>query len=203
MTITQLRAGDPQAEHAAEKSGGYCFADADGGDGRAWELLVRRYQPYLLRLAASYRIGEEAHDAVQTTFLRLLEHGTEVRKPEAVKYWLATVLRHECLAVIARRRREQPVEIDGLEALLPAAGEAAVDSAMLSEEDARCVQEALTQLPARQRDLLLLLSDPDTSSYKSIGERTGMPIGSIGPTRQRALARLQEALSTVKYGVCA
>ena len=178
-----------------------CLTRMAGGDGRAWELLVRRYQPYLLRLAASYRIGEDAHDAVQNTFLRLLEHGTEIRKPEAVKYWLATVLRHECLAVISRRRREQPIEADGMDALLPPAGEAAVDSAMLAEEDARCVREALTRLPDRQRELLVLLSDPDTSSYKTVGERLDMPIGSIGPTRQRALTRLQEALSTVKYDV--
>jgi len=206
MTITQLRTSGAQQESAsgysAEENGGYCFAAADGGDGRAWELLVRRYQPYLLRLAASYRIGEDAHDAVQNTFMRLLEHGTEIRKPEAVKYWLASVLRNECLSLIARRRREQPLDVDNLDALLPPAGDPAPDSALLSEEGAQYVQEALTRLPARQRELLVLLSDPDTS-YKAIGERMDMPIGSIGPTRQRALARLHEALSTVEYDVCA
>ena len=94
-----------------------CLTRMAGGDGRAWELLVRRYQPYLLRLAASYRIGEDAHAAVRNTFLRLLEHGTEIRGPEAVKYWLATALRHECLSVIARRRREQPTDPGGAGAL--------------------------------------------------------------------------------------
>jgi RNA polymerase sigma factor (sigma-70 family) len=138
---------------------------------------------------------------VQNTFVRLLEHGTEIRRPESVKYWLATVLRHECLAVVARRRREQPTEVAALDALLPPAAKAAVDSAMLSEEDARCVQEALTRLPDRQRELLVLLSEPDTSSYKTVGERMDMPVGSIGPTRQRALSRLQEALATVKFEV--
>jgi RNA polymerase sigma factor (sigma-70 family) len=201
MNTRQIGPVPDSTESVPAQESGYCFAEAGGGDGRAWELLVRRYQPYLLRLAASYRIGEDAHDAVQNTFLRLLEHGSEIRKPEAVKYWLATVLRHECLAVISRRRREQPIEADGMDALLPPAGEAAVDSAMLAEEDARCVREALTRLPDRQRELLVLLSDPDTSSYKTVGERLDMPIGSIGPTRQRALTRLQEALSTVKYDV--
>jgi len=199
MTITQLRPSGAQpgleGTQPAEEDGGYCFAEADGGDGRAWELLVRRYQPYLLRLAASYRIGEDVHDAVQNTFLRLLEHGSQIRKPEAVKYWLATVLRHECLSVIARRRREQLTDVDNLDALLPPTTEAAPDTALLSEEDARYVQAALTRLPARQRELLVLLSDPDTT-YKTIGETMQMPIGSIGPTRRRALARLHEALST-------
>jgi len=198
----QLSTIEAESEHSVlqppDEDGGYCFADADGGGTRAWELLVQRYEPYLLRLAASYRIGEDVHDAVQNTFLRLLEHGSEIRKPEAVKYWLATVLRHECLSVITRRRRERPVDVENLSTLLPPTGEAALDSALLSEEDARFVQEALTRLPARQRELLVMLSDPDTS-YKTIGERMQMPIGSIGPTRQRALARLHEALSTVTY----
>jgi DNA-directed RNA polymerase specialized sigma24 family protein len=62
------------------------------------------------------------------------------------------------------------------------------------------VREALTRLPDRQRELLVLLSNPDTSSYKAVGERLDMPIGSIGPTRQRALNRLEQALSTVRRG---
>ena len=96
-----------------------CLTRMAGGDGRAWELLVRRYQPYLLRLAASYRIGEDAHVAVRNTFLRLLEHGTEIRKPEAVKYWLAAAMRHECLLAAARRRRERPTDPGGAGALPP------------------------------------------------------------------------------------
>jgi RNA polymerase sigma factor (sigma-70 family) len=171
-------------------------------DGRAWELLVRRYQPYLLRLAASYRIGEDAHDAVQTTFLRLLEHGTEIRRPEAVRPWLATVLRHECLAVIRRRGREQPTDVEILEGFLPPTEAAAMDDALVSEEVADFVREALTSLPARQREVLVLLSDPHTSSYRTIGERLDMPVGSIGPTRARALTRLHEALSATSYEAC-
>lgn len=193
--------------HAPDEDGGYCFAPA--GDGAengatgAWELLVRRYQPYLLRLAAAYRIHEDAHDAVQTTFLRLLEHGTEIRRPEAVKYWLATVLRRECLAIVTRRGREQPTDVEAIDALCPPTGEEIVDGALLSAEDRRVVREALTRLPARQQELLTLLSDPDTAGYRTVGARLGMPVGSIGPTRQRALTRLHEALTDLRYDDCA
>jgi RNA polymerase sigma factor (sigma-70 family) len=174
---------------------------ASSTDGRAWELVVRRYQPYLLRLAASYRIGEDAHDAVQTTFLTLLEHGAEIRRPEALRAWLAAVLRNECLAVIRRRGREQPVDVDSLDVVIPPTDAGALD-ALVCEEDAALVREALTRLPARQRDVLVLLSDPDTSSYRTVCERLGMPIGSIGPTRARALTRLHEALSAASYDAC-
>jgi len=181
----------------ARTAGDSCLRDGDG-DERAWELLVRRYQPYLLRLAASYRIHDDAHDAVQTTFLRLLEHGGEIRKPEAVKSWLATVLRRECLAAVRRRRREQPSEVE-LDGLLPASHDPDPDDALLRQEEAGFVQEAMGRLPVRHRELLDLLSDPDTSSYRTVSELLDMPIGSIGPTRQRALSRLHDALSTTRY----
>lgn len=203
----QLSTIEAESEHSVlyppDENGGYCFADADGGGTRAWELLVQRYQPYLLRLAASYRIHEDAHDAVQTTFLRLLEHGAQIRRPEAVKYWLATVLRRECLSVVERRRREQPTDVEAIDAMVGPTEEDVLDSALISDEDSKFVQEALTRLPTRQRELLTLLSDPETASYRTVVERLGMPIGSIGPTRQRALTRLQEALAAMRYEACA
>lgn len=198
LTTSEAQSERPAALYPPDESGGYCFAEADGGGTRAWELLVRRYQPYLLRLAASYRIDEDAHDAVQTTFLRLLEHGTEIRRPEAVRYWLATVLRRECLSLVERRQREQPTDVEAMDVLCPPTGKDALDGALLAEEDSAVVQEALSRLPARQRELLTMLSDPDVS-YRAIGERLHMPIGSIGPTRQRALTRLHEALSSMRY----
>jgi DNA-directed RNA polymerase specialized sigma24 family protein len=41
----------------------------------------------------------------------------------------------------------------------------------------------------------LLMASP-VISYQDIGARLGMPVGSIGPTRARILARLREALAT-------
>jgi RNA polymerase sigma factor (sigma-70 family) len=203
MTITQLRPSpnQPVADAELADETGSCFADADadteGGDEPAWELLVRRYEPYLLRLAASYRLGEETYDAVQNTFLRLLQHGGEIRQPESVKYWLAAVLRRECLKVIARRRREQPC--DTVDDHLPPAAHGEVDAGLLREEDVAYVRSALAALPDRQRQVLLMLSGDDNEGYRRLGERLSIPVGSIGPTRQRALARLRHELTQCGY----
>lgn len=175
-----------------------CFQRAACEDEREWEVLVRTYEPYLKRLAASYRIGDDAHDAVQQTFCRLVQHGERIRKPESVKYWLATVLRNECLSVLARRRRERPVDIDHMEGLLPPV-EADPDRALLREEGAWFVQQAVARLPLRQRQVMELLADPESEGYRWLAERLDMPVGSIGPTRKRALARLQDILSEMDY----
>jgi DNA-directed RNA polymerase specialized sigma24 family protein len=52
----------------------------------------------------------------------------------------------------------------------------------------------LAELPSRQRDLLLLLLSDPPLSYDKISARLGMPKGSIGPTRARALSRLRESM---------
>ncbi|MGH9055095.1 MAG: hypothetical protein ACRDYY_04410 [Acidimicrobiales bacterium] len=47
------------------------------------------------------------------------------------------------------------------------------------------------ELPQRSQILLRLLSTNSPLSYKEIGEALSMPVGSIGPTRLRALGQLK------------
>jgi DNA-directed RNA polymerase specialized sigma24 family protein len=58
------------------------------------------------------------------------------------------------------------------------------------------VREAMGHLPSRwQRLLELLMADPP-ASYAEISDELGLPVGSIGPTRGRCLARLRALLGT-------
>ena len=60
----------------------------------------------------------------------------------------------------------------------------------LSREDCP-VRPAFRGLPSRAQVLLNLLLGDGAASYREISEELGMPIGSIGPTRQRCLDRLR------------
>lgn len=53
----------------------------------------------------------------------------------------------------------------------------------------------LVELPARQRELLLLLVADAPLPYAQITERTGIAAGSIGPTRRQALDRLRQTFA--------
>ena len=71
----------------------------------------------------------------------------------------------------------------------------AVDEALLAAERAEAVREAMTQLPPQwQRLIQLLMADPPVS-YAEIADQLGLPIGSIGPTRGRCLAKLRVLLN--------
>ena len=69
-----------------------------------------------------------------------------------------------------------------------------IDERLLCAERAQTVREALSQLPWRWRRMLELLMTDPPASYAEISDQLGLPIGSIGPTRSRSLARLRELL---------
>ena len=125
---------------------------------------------------------------------RLIEHIDRLDRPDRVGSWLAATARNECLRCLASRKRlvlaPEEVAFDG-----PATHEPDVDEALLAHERAQIVREAMAHLPQRwQRLLELLMSDPP-ASYAEISDELGLPIGSIGPTRGRCLARLRVLLS--------
>jgi len=55
------------------------------------------------------------------------------------------------------------------------------------------VLEGFALLTARQRRLLGVLAEDPPLPYSQVSRRTGMPIGSIGPTRARALEIIRQA----------
>lgn len=53
------------------------------------------------------------------------------------------------------------------------------------------LHHAITALPQRQRLILVELLRREDQSYLELSGRLGLPVGSIGPTRQRAVTRLR------------
>ena len=136
------------------------------------------------------------------TWLRLLENIRKIDNPDRVGSWLAATARNECLRCLAARKRVVLAEDDiVLEAAAPPEPE--IDERLLSAERGQMVREAMSCLPWRwQRMLELMMADPP-ASYAEISDQLGLPVGSIGPTRSRCLARLRALLLThLADGAC-
>ena len=52
-----------------------------------------------------------------------------------------------------------------------------------------------SELPERCRRLLRVIAFADRPDYAAVAEALGMPVGSIGPTRGRCLAKLRAQLA--------
>ena len=169
---------------------------ATAGETRAWERLIDKYGRLIWSITREFKLAEsDAADVFQTTWMRLIEHIDRLDHPDRVGSWLASTARNECLRCLASHKRlvlaDEGAVLDG-----PAEHAGEIDEALLAEERAEVVRAAMAHLPRRwQRLMELLMADPP-ASYAEISDELGLPVGSIGPTRGRCLARLRVLLGT-------
>jgi len=81
------------------------LACARDGDLTAWEELFRRYDRLMRSTLSSFRLQPaDADEAVQNTWLRVMERMSTIRDPERLGGWLATTASLECCALIRRKQ---------------------------------------------------------------------------------------------------
>jgi RNA polymerase sigma factor (sigma-70 family) len=181
-----------QTEHVnrvASDQVGLLVARAAAGDAAAWNALVDQFGGLVWATTRAHRLtAADAADVFQITWMRLVEHLDRIRDPARLGGWLATTARRESLKAIRRSARDVP-HSDELPDLLSEAQHP--DEPLIAQQDAIAVQAALEQLAPRDRALLRLLAAEPPASYQEISAALGMPIGSIGPTRARAIARIR------------
>ena len=170
------------------------LARASAGDESAWQQLVDSHTGLLWAVARSHRLDQaDAADVVQTTWLRLLEHLGRIQDPNRLVGWLVTTTRRECLRVLRRSGRER---LAGEDSTFDVADETAepVDAKLILDERNAALWTAFQQLPERCQQLLrIAVATPQP--YGEVSAAMDMPVGSIGPTRSRCLARLRALLA--------
>ena len=142
-------------------------------------------------------------DAVQQTWLSAVTHLAALREPAALSGWLRSILHRECLRAANRSRREVPVVEQDLGDPV-AAGHVALRGAAPCEPEDEAIRRAdvaalrdavRRRLSGREQQLMRLLSDAHEHSYTEIARALDLPVGSIGPTRARCLAKLRPLLA--------
>jgi RNA polymerase sigma factor (sigma-70 family) len=163
---------------------------AAAGDQTALTGLVERFDARVRAVARQHRLSaHDIEDVMQTTWLRFLQHVDKIREPHAVGAWLETTARRESVRVLRAHTRERPTDD---ELVLDAAVAPMEEQRLGASERRMAVAVALAQLPGQQRQLMSMLFSEPGPSYAEISRTLGMPIGSIGPTRARVLARLRK-----------
>jgi RNA polymerase sigma factor (sigma-70 family) len=168
----------------------------DRRDAAAWNAVISHNEPMLRALGRSYRLSQpDVENALQRTWLALLTHASGIRDARCLGSWLASTMRRECLRELraAPRTRDRLVgDWSALEGCGTDDDEYEELPGLLDRRQlATTVWELVDRLPARQRCLLRALYGGNGLSYADVSARTGVPVGAIGPTRQRALRRLR------------
>jgi RNA polymerase sigma factor (sigma-70 family) len=172
------------------------------GEQAAWTALVNRYQRLVYAIVRRMGLDEHAAaDVFQTVFSRLVEHLPRIVEPHRLQAWVVTTAKREALLQRARSQRNV-----SMTRTVDDAGESVewdvADDALPPEEELGRLQQvnrvrnALEQLDDRCRALMVMLFDNEDEklSYDEVARRIGSPVGSIGPTRARCLAKLRTLL---------
>jgi RNA polymerase sigma factor (sigma-70 family) len=156
----------------------------------AWQALMERFGARVRGVARRHGLGaHDVEDVAQATWIRLYERIGDVREPDAVGGWLETTARRESLRVLRSGSREQLVEgeIVGIEP-----DEPVNERRLVAAERDAALRSSVEELPGRQREVLTMMLAEPSLEYAEISRSLGIPHGSIGPTRQRGLARLRQ-----------
>ena len=180
------------------------FEDAAGGDTRAFEVLVLRYQARIVNYAsAMVRDAGAAEDVAQETFVRAWRGMGRFRGESSFKTWLYRIAtnvarthldRHGRQARIADRSLDdeaEPLQAGDVPSPAPDA-----ETSLVRRE---AIDRALSELPDELR-LALVLRDVEGLDYKEIAGVTGAPIGTVESRIFRARRRLRTLLRPLVTG---
>ena len=174
---------------------GDAFAGYRDGDLNRMSDLVRAVTPILWHTVRSYRLdNQSAEDVLQSTWLALVRRSDSIADPRAVLQWLIVTARREAWRVASVQRRVNPTDWQSEDLVAPA--EQQPEPAIVRDAQDAALWGQVNRLPLRCQQLLRVIAFADQPDYARIARSLGMPMGSIGPTRGRCLARLRALLTT-------
>lgn len=186
-----VRASQPDRD---ARVAGLLGAARDGSED-ALGQIVTDLSPLLWQVARSAGLGHsDAEDVLQTVWLRLVTHLDDIHDSAALTGWLVTTARREAWRVRAAGRRQLPADQDQF-AELPDRGPGS-DEQVILDDQRRILWTAIGRLSGRCQELLRIIAFAPRPDYAAVAAALGMPVGSIGPTRGRCLAKLRVLLAS-------
>lgn len=160
------------------------------GEAEALESLVALYQPRVTRLA--HRLlgwSGDVDDIVQEVFLAVLRHRRGYRQDASLWTWLTTITLNQCRTHVRRRSLLRKISSVFLarKAVEPA------DAAALGDEVAHEVRSAVSALPPRDREVIVLFY----LEHRAVSEMSrvlGASTNTIDVRLHRARNKLRQTL---------
>lgn len=177
---------DDEADRALD---GYLIALVQSGSREAFDRLVRRWTPKLLRYATRV-LGrpEFGRDIVQETWVAAIRGLKKLDDPSRFPAWIYSIAHRKCIDGIRfNQRQRRLIESAGQEALVASAG----SQSRSDQDDQSDLTTAISQLSQEQRDVVNLFYGEDLSIYE-IASILTVPAGTVK-------SRLHHARESLKH----
>jgi RNA polymerase sigma-70 factor, ECF subfamily len=154
----------------------------------AMEELVRRYQERIAGFIYSQVGRKDAlADLCHSVFVKMIVHIKRLRADDSFEPWLFQIARNTCLDYLRKERLRR--------IFVPLERRHEEIAAVSEERDGRLedFRKTLQQLPARQRELIVLLGEQDFS-YEELAQITRSTVSSVKSRLFRAREQLRRRL---------
>jgi len=171
---------------------------AQGGEGRAFDILVARYQTKVTHLVYRYvNDRDTALDLVQDIFLKIFRNLVKFKGESKFSSWLFRVAINDCIDHLRRVkvRKEQSLDLYQNAGFDVADPDENTDIAASFENqvERRKVREALARLPENQQAVILMKVYEDMT-FDDIAEVLQQPVSTIKSRLYKALHSLGSTL---------
>lgn len=140
------------------------------------------------------RDGATVQDVLQAVFVKMIEHGHATCE-ETRKSWLFRVAYHEALAL--RRRQAVGKKVMGLLAAVYNPTSTTAEEPLIRLETIHAVRQALDQLPAEQRQVVVMRIYED-KTFAQIAQELHIPLGTTLGRMRLAMEKLRQAMPELK-----
>ena len=159
-------------------------------DERALEDAYAVYGASLLAYLRRYVGPDEAEDVLQRTFPDVWRSTARFLSGERFSSWLYTIAHRRPVDTL-RSRRHAVVDVEAMRDLVGEDGRETLER----YADAAEVRAALRQLPAHEREVLLLAYF-EGLSLREVAERLDAPLGTVKARAARGTRRLRDLIAT-------
>ena len=166
------------------------------GELSAFEQLVDRHRPLVVRVASRIVGADDAEDVSQDAFLRAFHRLEHFRGDAPFRAWLLQITHNAALDHLARRRAD-PVDPDTLDREADGGARPPAEQLELRERIER-LERKLRGLAPNHRSVLVL-RDAEGFSYEEIAAITDTPLGSVKGRLHRAREEFIEMLRSNTY----
>ena len=169
---------------------------ASGGDPAAFETLMSAHESRMyavaLRMCGS---REDAQDCLQEAMIRVYRAMSSFKGQSSFATWVYRITMNSCLDELRRRKNRTATSLDALldNGFAPSDENDTPERHSLQNEQRRCIERAIAELPEDMRSAIVL-RDIQGCSYEEIAQVLDANVGTIKSRISRGRERLRSVL---------
>ena len=171
-----------------------------GGDTAAFEILMRRCNPVLYKVARGFGFNhQDAEDLMQETHLAAYRNLSQFSFEAAYKTWISKIMFRKCLykTNLAQSKNEKPDDFmeENARPLFNASETPSPEDSILRKEFSNILESALQKIPVTYR-MVFLLREVEGMNVAETADLLGISAVNVKVRFNRAKTMLQKQMET-------